>query len=69
MSRLANIRRGERVERDERLVYLSKYELSAVNSSSGVYIDSGCVCYKNNNYITCIPPYSLILRILQLPSP
>ena len=32
--------RGERVERDEREVNLSKYELSAVNSSDGVYINA-----------------------------
>ena len=30
--------RGERVERDERLGYPLKYELSAVNSSDGVYV-------------------------------
>ena len=32
--------RGERVERDERVVNLSKYELSAVNSSDRVYINA-----------------------------
>ena len=56
------IRRGERVESDERLNCLSQCEVSAVNSSSGAYDYGLFSIYKKGAYI-CMHPTYRIMRI------